>query len=55
MYCDKHVNTELMMKNLGTDLKDGKVYFSHVLYCPHCKQDKYKQLSNDGEVIITKI
>ena len=50
MYCDKHLNTELMLKSIGEE--DG--YTVQILYCPNCKQDKYKQLTKENEVIITR-
>ena len=55
MYCDRHLNTELMLKSRGKETVGEVEYDAHILYCPHCGKDKYKQLTREGETIITKI
>ena len=54
MFCDKHTETELYLKDGGIEEEAGKMYMVQILYCPHCGEEKYKRLLRNGEDEIMK-
>lgn len=47
MDCDIHVLTELVIRDGGTQMEDGKICGVQIYSCPRCKKDKYKKILTD--------